>query len=90
MSGTRKLPRIAGIAGIMKKKIITTPCAVKILLYVSFSNIRPRGVTSSARISPAAMLPTKKKIETEMRYRIAMRLWSPVSSHDFRVWPASK
>ena len=32
MSGTRKLPRTAGMAGIMKKKTIMTPCVVKILL----------------------------------------------------------
>ena len=32
ISGTRKLPRMAGIDGIRKKNTITTPCAVKTLL----------------------------------------------------------
>ena len=32
MIGSRKLPRIAGIDGIRKKKIIMTPCCVKTLL----------------------------------------------------------
>jgi hypothetical protein len=32
ISGTRKLPRTAGIDGIRKKKSITMPCIVKSLL----------------------------------------------------------
>ena len=32
MIGSRKLPRTAGIDGIRKKKTITTPCMVNILL----------------------------------------------------------
>ena len=32
ISGSRKLPSIAGIDGIRKKNTITTPCIVKILL----------------------------------------------------------
>jgi hypothetical protein len=30
--GIRKFPRVAGMAGIRKKKTITTPCWVKVLL----------------------------------------------------------
>jgi hypothetical protein len=32
MMGIRKLPSVAGIDGIRKKKIMTTPCNVNILL----------------------------------------------------------
>ena len=35
MIGSRKLPSVAGIDGMRKKKIITTPCSVKSLLYMS-------------------------------------------------------
>jgi hypothetical protein len=34
------------------------------------------------RISEAKMPPTKKKKVTEMRYRMAMRLWSVVRSQE--------
>ena len=35
MSGIRKLPSTAGIDGIRKKKIMTTPCSVNSWLYAS-------------------------------------------------------
>src|SRR5688572_11198591 len=83
--GTRKLPRTAGIDGTRKKKIITRPCMVKSLLYVSDCTRSPAGVISSSLINTANAPPTKKKNEIEIRYRIAMRLWSTVKSQDFQL-----
>ena len=57
-----------------------TPCMVKNLLYVSDATRSGCGVNSSSRMSPANAPPMKKKNVIEMRYSIAMRLWSPVSS----------
>ena len=42
----------------------------------------PFGVSSSSRMPAANMPPSAKKIVIEIRYSIAMRLWSFVSSHD--------
>jgi hypothetical protein len=50
MIGTRKLPRMAGIAGIRKKKIIMIPCIVKRRLYTSGWKRSPCGVASSRRM----------------------------------------
>ena len=57
----------AGMAGIRKKKIITMPCSVKSLLYVSDVNMSPSGVRSSRRMRNAKMPPTTKKMVTENR-----------------------
>ena len=56
------------------------PCMVKNLLYVSAATRSGCGVSSSRRIRPAKAPPMKKKNVIEIRYRIAIRLWSPVSS----------
>ena len=56
------------------------PCMVKSLLYVSDATRSGCGVSSSRRIRPANAPPIKKKNVIEIRYSIAMRLWSPVSS----------
>ena len=82
MIGTRKLPSTAGIDGTRKKKTITTPWSVNSLLYVSGWTTSPAGVISSSRISVAAAPPMKKNNVIEIMYRIAIRLWSVVSSHD--------
>ena len=42
----------------------------------------PFGVNSSSRTSVIATPPMKKKIVMVIAYRIAMRLWSVVVSHD--------
>ncbi len=55
------------------------------LLYVSEETRSPAGVNSSSRISMAKNPPTKNIAVIEIRYRIAIRLWSLVSSHDFRL-----
>jgi hypothetical protein len=83
MRGIRKLPSTDGMDGIRKKKIITTPCMVKSLLYISEETRSPGGVTSSRRMSTAKAPPRKNMSVTEARYRMAIRLWSVVSSHDF-------
>jgi hypothetical protein len=44
------------------------------------------GVSNSSRIRPAKAPPRKKKKVIEIRYRIAIRLWSPVSSQLFRPY----
>ncbi len=56
------------------------PCIVKNLLYVSDETRSGCGVNNSNRIRPANAPPMKKKNVIEIRYRIAMRLWSPVSN----------
>ena len=67
MIGMKKLPSVAGIEGIRKKKIITTPCNVKSLLYVSAATKSPCGVISSSRMPSANRPPTAKKIVMEIR-----------------------
>ncbi len=82
MIGMRKFPSTAGTAGIRKKKIITWPCMVNSLLYVSACTRSPAGVNSSNRINNAKNPPIKKKKVMPIRYSSAMRLWSTVRSHD--------
>ena len=71
MIGMRKLPSVAGIDGIRKKKTIMTPCIVKSLLYVSGCTRSAAGVSSSRRMISANDPPRKKKavIETEVQQR---------------------
>ena len=88
--GTRKFPSVAGIDGIRKKNTIVTPCIVKNLLYVSASTRSPRGVSNSSRISIANTPPRKKNSVMPIRYRMAMRLWSLVSSHELSVCPSAR
>ena len=90
MIGSRKLPIVAGIDGMRKKKIITTPCSVKSLLYMSSENRSPFGVSSSSRTPAAKRPPIAKKIVIEMRYSIAIRLWSSVRSHAASPYGASR
>ncbi len=56
------------------------PCIENSLLYVSEATRSGCGVNNSRRIRPANAPPIKKKKVIEIRYRIAMRLWSPVKS----------
>ena len=65
-----------------------TPCIVKSLLYVSALTRSPAGVASSMRMSVAAAPPMKKNAVIATAYRIAIRLWSCVVSHDRSVTPA--
>ncbi len=80
--GTRKFPSTAGMEGIRKKKIMVMPCIVNNLLYVSAWTRSPCGVSSSSRRRPASTPPSPKKRVMEIRYRMAIRLWSVVKSHD--------
>src|ERR1035437_5278381 len=80
MIGIRKLPSVAGTDGTRNRKTMMTPCMVKNLLYVSDGTRSGCGVSSSRRIRPAKAPPMKKKNVIEIRYSIAMRLWSPVNS----------
>src|SRR5712664_1459236 len=50
IKGMRKLPSTAGIEGARKKKIITRPCRVNILLYVDGSMREPCGSIRFKRI----------------------------------------
>jgi hypothetical protein len=90
MIGMKKLPSVAGIDGIRKKKIMITPWSVKSLLYVSGETRSPAGVISSRRMPSAKRPPIAKKIVIEIRYSMAMRLWSLVRSHDARPCGASR
>ena len=85
ISGTRKLPSVAGIDGIKKNQTMITPCIVNSLLYVSADTTLPAGVASWMRITVAAAPPMKNKAVIAIAYRIAMRLWSWVVSHDLSV-----
>ena len=66
MSGSRKLPSVAGIDGMRKNQIITTPWSVKSLLYVSAVTRSPAGVASSRRMIAAAAPPSRKKSVIEI------------------------
>ena len=80
MIGMRKFPSVAGTDGTRNRKIITMPCIEKNLLYVSDATRSGCGVSNSSRMRPANAPPIKKKNVIEIRYSIAMRLWSPVNS----------
>ena len=84
MIGIRKLPSVAGIDGTRKKNTIVTPCMVKSLLYRSAERKSPLGVNSSTRTPAAKIAPSANMIVIEMRYSIAMRLWSLVRSQAAR------
>ena len=67
ISGTTKLPKVTGTAGIKKNHTITTPCMVNSLLYVSADSIMPSGTIRLYRIKAAAAPPTKKNMVIETR-----------------------
>jgi hypothetical protein len=67
MMGMKKFPSVAGIDGMRKKKIITTPWSVNSLLYVSGANRSPFGVSSSSRMPSAKIPPTAKNAVMEIR-----------------------
>jgi hypothetical protein len=67
MRGIRKLPRMAGIEGIRKKKTMVTPCMVNMRLYMSAVSRVPLGVSRLRRIIMAKKPPMKKKNVTEAR-----------------------
>jgi hypothetical protein len=50
----------------------------------------PYGVASSMRMPTANRPPMKNMIEIDIRYMMAIRLWSFVSSQDFRLWPSCR
>ena len=76
------MPKPLGMAGIMKRKIMTTPWSVNIRLYVIASMIVGPGVSSSIRMRSAKRPPRKSETVVAMRNITPMRLWSRVSSHD--------
>ena len=78
----QKLPNTPGIAGIMNRKIMTTPCSVNMRLYVFAPMMVGSGVSSSSRIAIAKMPPSRNITSTDTRYMTPIRLWSSVSSHD--------
>ena len=84
ISGSRKLPNTLGIDGMRKNHTITTPCKVNNRLYVSVVTRLPCGVINWRRIIVAAQPPMKKNTVIESRYKMPIRLWSWVVSHDFR------
>ncbi len=55
--GTRKLPSVAGMEGIRKKKTMMMPCMLNNLLYVSGCTSAPVGSIRCKRISTAAAPP---------------------------------
>ena len=67
MIGRMKLPSVAGIDGIRKKKTMMTPCAVNARLYTSGVMRSFAGVSSSRRTSSAKKPPRKKKPVIEKR-----------------------
>ncbi len=82
--GTKKFPSTPGMTGIRNKKIMIVPWAVNALLYWSSSRIAPVGVIRLVRTRAMANAPKVKKTLTETRYRMAIRLWSTVNSHENR------
>ncbi len=78
----------AELRGMTTKKIIVSPCIVKIWLYRSAERTSPSGPASCARISSASLPPTTKKVSDATAYMMPMRLWSTVVSQDFQpvVW----
>src|ERR1700743_3333542 len=87
ISGNRKLPSVFGIDGTRENHTRTRQKNKNSLLWVSEVTSQPFGVNNSSRTSVIAMPPMKKKIVIVIAYRIAMRLWSVVISHDFSVMP---
>jgi hypothetical protein len=82
ISGTRKLPSTDGMEGIRKNQIMITPCMVNSLLYVSGSSSAPCGCRRCARIMVAANPPKTNMNVMLIKYRMPMRLWSVVNSHE--------
>jgi hypothetical protein len=80
--GTRKFPSVFGMEGIRKNQTMMMPCMVKSLLYVSAVKRLVAGVSNSSRISRAKNPPRKKNAVIEAVYKMPIRLWSVVSSHD--------
>ncbi len=64
--------------GITNRKIIVTPCIVKIWLYWSAFNKVPSGCASWARINSASSPPIRKNSRAVAPYRIPIFLWSMV------------
>ena len=67
MRGRKKLPKMPGMAGIMKRKIMITPCSVNMRLYVIASMTVGPGVSSSSRSSSAKTPPRKKPVSVSTR-----------------------
>ena len=74
MIGRKKLPSTPGMAGMMKRKTITTPCSVKAWLYVSALMIVRFGVRSSSRSNSAKKPPRANAVRTLTRYMRPIRL----------------
>ena len=79
--GMKKFPITAGIDGMRKRKSITTPCRERPVV-ASSVRMAPVGVIRLRRTIPAAIPPTTKNTVIEIRYRMPIRLWSVVRSHD--------
>jgi len=75
-----KLPRAAGMAGMMTRNTMIAPWRVKARLYISADMMVVLGVSSSSRISKASSPPMIMKATTDQKYIKPMRLWSTVVS----------
>src|SRR6266511_282086 len=60
------------------RKIMVTPCMVKIWLYFSAVSSFPFGRASCERISSASTPPIRKNTKEVKKYRTPIRLWSTV------------
>ena len=74
--GMIRLPKAAGMPGMMNRKIMITPCRVNVALYVWASMMVSPGANSSKRISKPRITPTMKKATIHQKYINPMRLWS--------------
>ena len=79
----------AGMDGMRNRNSITTPWAVNVLLYWSFVvTIAPCGEIRFSAHEAGRVPPMTKNRVNETRYRMPIRLWSTVNSHDQRLYPS--
>ena len=72
--GSRKFPKIAGIAGMTKRKIMMTPCSVNMELYISGPIMVRPWVMSSVLISRPRIMANTNQKKTAPRYIRPSRL----------------
>jgi hypothetical protein len=78
MIGRKKFPNTAGMPGMMNRKIIETPCRVRIRLYRSLLIHCTPGEKSSSRNRKAMVTAKRKKTSIPPRYIRPIFLWSVV------------
>src|SRR5579864_724782 len=80
--GIRKFPSVVGIDGTRNHQTMRMPWTENALLYIAGSSRIPLGVSRLIRTSAAPHAAITNMNVMLAVYRIAIRLWSRVSSHD--------